>query len=61
MHLFDKSKFFFALERTTRQAKFWKPKYYAAIPHYNKPHFIDVHDTYQLRTIEEVKSELQDR
>ena len=33
------------LNRTARQATFWKPKYYEAIPHYVKPHFIDIHDS----------------
>ena len=42
------------LDRTARQATFWKAKHYSAIPHYVKPHFIDIHDTYQLRTHEEV-------
>ena len=46
------------LNRTTRQAKFWKPKHYGAIPHYVKPIFIDIHDTYQKRSIDEVKKEL---
>lgn len=44
------------LNRRARQATFWKPKHYEAIPHYVKPHFIDIHDTYQLRTLEEVQS-----
>jgi hypothetical protein len=38
------------LQRTARQARFWKPKHYEAIPHYVKPHFIDIHDTYKLRS-----------
>lgn len=46
------------LTRTARQAKFWKPKHYDAIPHYVKPHFIDIHDTYVARSLEEVKAEL---
>ena len=29
------------LDRTSRQATFWKAKHYSAIPHYVKPHFID--------------------
>jgi hypothetical protein len=49
------------LNRTTRQSTFWKPKHYEAIPHYVKPHFIDIHDTYQLRTHEEVMNELRGR
>jgi hypothetical protein len=47
------------LNRTTRQSTFWKPKHYEAIPHYIKPHFIDIHDSYQLRTHEEVMTELR--
>jgi len=46
------------LNRTARQATFWKPKHYEAIPHYVKPHFIDIHDTYTPRSLEEVKAEL---
>ena len=42
------------LNRRSRQATFWKPKFYEAIPHYVKPHFIDIHDSYKLRTREEV-------
>lgn len=49
------------LNRTSRQATFWKPKHYEAIPHYVKPHFIDIHDSYQLRTHEEVMKELSGR
>jgi len=51
----------FWLTRTARQAKFWKPKYYDAIPHYVKPNFIDIHDTYTLRSLEEVKEEMTDK
>lgn len=47
------------LNRTTRQSTFWKPKHYEAIPHYIKPHFIDIHDSYTLRTHEEVMNELR--
>ena len=39
--------------------KIWKPKHYEAIPHYVKPHFIDIHDTYKLRSKDEVLSELR--
>ncbi len=49
------------LDRTTRQATFWKAKHYSAIPHYVKPHFIDIHDTYQLRSHEEVYKELSSK
>lgn len=48
----------FCLTRSRRQATFWKPKHYEAIPHYVKPHFIDIHDTYKLRSFEDVQSEL---
>lgn len=44
--------------RTRRQARFWKPKHYEAIPHYVKPNFIDIHDTYKLRSLQEVEDEL---
>ena len=33
-----------------RKAKFYKPKFCEAMPHYLKPHFIDIHDTYKLRS-----------
>lgn len=38
--------------RTRRKAKFWKPTHYQAIPHFIKPNFIDIHDTYKMRTLE---------
>jgi hypothetical protein len=37
--------------RKSRQATFHKPKHYEAIPYYIKPNFIDIHDTYKLRTL----------
>ena len=49
------------LDRTSRQATFWKAKHYSAIPHYVKPHFIDIHDSYQLRAHEEVLKELREK
>ena len=58
MNLAKSGRYF--LNRRARQATFWKPKHYEAIPHYVKPHFIDIHDTYQLRTLEEVQTELKD-
>ena len=42
-----------------RKTKVWKPKHYEAIPYFMKPHFIDIHDTYKLRSIDEVKAELK--
>ena len=44
-----------ALQRSytrTRKMKTYIPKHYEAIPHHYKPIFIDVHDSYQLRTKE---------
>ena len=38
--------------RVSRKAKMYKEPIYGGIPHYMKPHFIDIHDTYKLRTIE---------
>lgn len=49
------------LNRTARQAKFWKPVHYEAIPHYVKPHFIDIHDTYTPRSYQEVYNELSSK
>lgn len=49
------------LQRTARQARFWKPTHYEAIPHYVKPHFIDIHDSYKLRTRDEVLAELRSK
>ena len=46
----------FSLNRTARQARFWKPKHYDAIPHYVKPNHIDIHESYQLRTKEEINT-----
>ncbi len=46
----------YCLNRTTRQARFWKPKHYDAIPHYVKPNYIDIHDSYKLRTKEEINT-----
>lgn len=34
----------------TRRMKTYIPKHYEAIPHYYKPIFIDIHDSYQLRS-----------
>lgn len=42
----------FALHRHARQAQFYKMAHYPAIPHYVKPNFIDIHDTYQKRSFE---------
>ena len=56
MNLLVKGRFW--INRTARQAKFWKPKYYDAIPHYVKPNYIDIHDTYKLRTLQEVTAEM---
>ena len=47
----------FALHRHARQAQFYKTAHYPAIPHYVKPNYIDIHDTYQKRSLEEVKAE----
>jgi hypothetical protein len=33
-----------------RKMKTYIPKHYEAIPHHYKPIFIDIHDTYQLRS-----------
>lgn len=38
--------------RVTRKAKIYKRPIYSGIPDYHKPHFIDIHDTYQYRTKE---------
>ena len=45
--------------RTTRKAKFYKPKHYQAIPPYMQPLKYDIHDTYQLRSYEEVDKEVK--
>lgn len=47
--------------KPTRKAKYYKPKFCEAMPHYLKPHFIDIHDTYTLRSKDEVMSELKDK
>lgn len=36
----------------TRKMKTYIPKHYEAIPHHYKPIFIDVHDSYKLRSKE---------
>lgn len=46
--------------RVTRKAKIYKRPIYSGIPDYHKPHFIDIHDTYQKRTKEEVMAELHE-
>ena len=51
----------FGLNRTARQARFWKPKHYDAIPHYVKPNYIDIHDSYKLRTKEEIKAQMAEQ
>lgn len=45
--------------RTTRKAKYYKPKHYQAIPPYMKPLKYDIHETYELRSYEEVKEEIK--
>ena len=57
--LLHASRYFNRTIRSRRQAKFWKPKHYDAIPHYVKPHFIDIHDSYKLRSLQEVLDELR--
>lgn len=42
----------------TRKMKTYIPKHYEAVPHYYKPIFIDVHDSYQLRSKKELQKEL---
>lgn len=42
----------------TRKMKTYIPKHYEAVPHHYKPIFIDLHDTYQLRSKEELRKEL---
>jgi hypothetical protein len=37
-----------------RRAKIYKKPLYEAIPHFQKPHFIDIHDEYQYRTRKQV-------
>ena len=46
--------------RVTRKAKIYKRPIYSGIPDYHRPHFIDIHDTYQKRTKEEVMAELKE-
>ena len=47
----------FGIRQTHRNRKMsiWKPKHYEAIPHYVKPNFYDVHGSYQLRSMDEIK------
>lgn len=45
--------------RVTSKAKIYKKPFYEGIPHYHKPHYIDIHDGYAYRTKEEVLNELR--
>jgi len=54
-------RFGMALERTSRKAKIYKPATYQAIPYYQKPIYIDPHDTYTKRSKDEVLTELRQR
>lgn len=44
--------------RETKKAKIYKKPFYEAIPHLHKPHYMDIHEGYQKRTRQEVKTEL---
>jgi len=46
--------------KLARKAKFYKPKYYQAIPHYMVPEVRDPHDEYTLRTKEEIEKQFSD-
>lgn len=51
----------YGLVRRSRQAHYHKLPHYPAIPYYYKPNFIDIHDTYTKRSMEEIRAELQDK
>ncbi len=51
----------YSLWRKARQAKFHKEPHYPAIPYFVKPNFIDIHDTYTKRSLEEIREEVKDK